>query len=303
LKVDRLVDICNGTIKNKKGVKKGCENIDRPDHPLLKEALEVLVMFAEWKKEAGKETSAFITNQSYEDLCWLVCCLVGVSQTYLRPDQKNILVQRRLGTDDIEHIFAYFRMRKAAYLIECNVTGSDEGTSDKPKFSLMSLFRDHVFPKVLDLVSKGGEFEDYLPVFQGDNAGPHIDATYHNFVKEHCEKTGWRWEPQAPQMPHMNNLDLAVFPKMSKDHSRLLQNYSNKMAPPEAIWKTAESVWRHMDSASIAKGFVLAYRIAQKVIDNGGTNTFLQTHDFHSGVRADFLDTDDGVQKKVRVIE
>jgi hypothetical protein len=89
LKVDRLVDICNGTIKNKKGVKKGCENIDRPDHPLLKEALEVLVMFAEWKKEAGKETSAFITNQSYEDLCWLVCCLVGVSQTYLRPDQKK----------------------------------------------------------------------------------------------------------------------------------------------------------------------------------------------------------------------
>jgi hypothetical protein len=59
-----------------------------------------------------------------------------------------------------------------AYLIDCNVTGSNEGTSDAPKFSLLSLFRDHVFPKVLELVKNGGEFEGYFPVFQGDNAGP-----------------------------------------------------------------------------------------------------------------------------------
>jgi hypothetical protein len=58
-----------------------------------------------------------------------------------------------------------------------------------------------------------------------------------------------------------------------------------------------------MDSACIARGFILAYRIAQKVIDNAGTNTFLQTQDFHSGVRADFCETDDGVQKRVRAIE
>jgi hypothetical protein len=57
-----------------------------------------------------------------------------------------------------------------------------------------------------------------------------------------------------------------------------------------------------MDSASIARGFILAYRIAQKVIDNGGTNSFLQTQDFHSGVRKDFNATHDGVQKKPIVI-
>jgi hypothetical protein len=82
-------------------------------------------------------------------------------------------------------------------LIDCNVIG----TSDKPNFSLKSLFRDHVFPKVLELVSKGDDFEDYLPVFQGDNAGPHIDVTYHTslstiFVNR---KAGvGSWEPQAP---------------------------------------------------------------------------------------------------------
>jgi hypothetical protein len=104
---------------------------------------------------------------------------------------------------------------------------------------------------------------------------------------DYCESKGWRWEPQAPQMPHMNNLDLAVFPKMSKDHSSLLQNYSNKMPPAHEIWISAQAVWRSMDSACIARGFILAYRIAQKVIDNASTNTFLQTQDFHSGVRAE----------------
>ena len=52
----------------------------------------------------------------------------------------------------------------------------------------MSLFQDHVFTKVLELVSKVGDLEDYPPVFQGDNAGPHIDATYHNFVKYYWKK-------------------------------------------------------------------------------------------------------------------
>jgi hypothetical protein len=58
----------------------------------------------------------------------------------------------------------------------------------------------------------------YKPVFQGDNAGPHIDAAYLAGIKGHCETKGWYWEPQASQMPHMNVLDLSVFPCMSRRH-------------------------------------------------------------------------------------
>jgi hypothetical protein len=161
----------------------------------------------------------------------------------------------------------------------------------------LSVFRDHIFPKVLDSVSEGGEFEGYLPVLQGDNAGPDIDASYHNFVTEYSASQSWCWEPQAPQMPHLNNVDLVVFPEMSKEHSKLLQKSSNRMATAEEIWSTAESVWKDMNSASIARGFTLASCIAQKVIDNGGTNTFLQTQNFHAGVLDDFLTTPDGDQK------
>ena len=104
-------------------------------------------------------------------------------------------------------------------------------------------------------------------------------------------------------MLHMKNTDLTVFPKMPKDHISLLQQHSNKMAPPEEIWKIVESVYRNMDSTSIARDFILAYRIAQKFIDISGTNIFLHTQDFHSVVRDDFVETHDGLWKKMRVIK
>jgi hypothetical protein len=57
-----------------------------------------------------------------------------------------------------------------------------------------------------------------------------------------------------------------------------------------------------MGSAEIARGFILAYRIAKTVIECGGENTFLQKQEFHSRVRADFFDTTYGVGKKTRVV-
>jgi hypothetical protein len=100
-------------------------------------------------------------------------------------------------------------------------------------------------------------------------------------------------------MPHLNNLDLAIFPMMSKRHSTLLKNYSCIQAPHEEIWATAEQVWMNMQSAEIAHGFNLAYRIAKKVIECGGENTFLQKQEFHSRVREDFFKTLYGVARKI----
>lgn len=220
-----------------------------------------------------------------------------------RIAQKRQRESTRDEDGNIRYNGPILRMKGDAYLVDCNVTGSDEGTSDKPKFALKSLWEKTMFPKIEDLVGPGGPYEGYLVVIQGDNAGPHIDDEYIRYVSGYCEERGWLWEPQAPQMPHLNNLDLAVFPMMSKRHSALLKNYSNKMAPAGEIWRAAESVWSTMESAAIARGFILAYRISKKVIDCKGENTFLQTPNFHSGVRNDFRDTAEGVVKKIRVVE
>lgn len=189
-------------------------------------------------------------------------------------------------------------MEGGAYIVDCNVTGSDEGTSNSPKFALMTLFRDQVFPKIAELVSPGGAYSGYLPVIQGDNAGLHVDGCFHTFVESFCESKDWKWEPHAPQMPHINNLDLAVFPMISKRHSSLLKTYSNLQPPHEEIWRMAREVWSNLGSAEIARGCILAYPIAEKVIKSGGENTFLRKkQQFHSGVRSDFYNTPENVAK------
>ena len=158
--------------------------------------------------------------------------------------------------------------------MDTNVTGSDEGTSDNPKFSLKSLFSHIIFPRIELLLEE--KYHDYIPIIQGDNAGPHQDKDFEDFVKNYCARKGWHWEPQAPQMPHLNTLDLAVFPAMSKAHSRLLRDYSKSVAPNDKIWEAAQSVWAALDSPTVARSFVLATRIAQRVIENNGRNTFLR---------------------------
>ena len=55
------------------------------------------------------------------------------------------------------------------------------------------------------------------------NAGPHRDVAFMKYVVDYCERFGWYWEPQGPQMPHINVLDLAVFPKMSRNHCELVR--------------------------------------------------------------------------------
>lgn len=220
-----------------------------------------------------------------------------------RIAKKDVRESRRDEDGKLKYDGKIVRMKGDAYLVDCNVTGSDEGTSDKPKFALLALYRDHVFPEIARLTGPGGRYEGYLPVFQGDNAGPHIDAAFLAYVENFCREKGWRWEPQAPQMPHMNNLDLAVFPMMSKRHSTLLRHYSNMQAPHDEIWDATNSVWNNMESAQIARGFVLAYRIARKVIQHKGDNAFLQKQDFHSGVRDDFYATATGIAKKTHVLD
>jgi hypothetical protein len=53
----------------------------------------------------------------------------------------------------------------------------------------------------------------------------------------------------------------------------------------------------------IARGMILAYRLAAKVIEHGGSNTFLGDGGLHSNVRTDFADTAKGIKRKTNVIE
>jgi hypothetical protein len=58
-----------------------------------------------------------------------------------------------------------------------------------------SFMRRTIFPIVDELISLGGKYFGYTPIFQGDNAGPHEEVQYLTFVREYCANKGWYWEP------------------------------------------------------------------------------------------------------------
>jgi hypothetical protein len=145
------------------------------------------------------------------------------------------------------------RRKGDAYLVDCCVTGSNEGMADDPKFPLKKLFNELIFPIVAGLVGSGGKYEAFVPIFQGDNAGPHKDSAYKNFVEGHCATNGWHWEPQAAQMPQVNVLDLSVFPIMSRRHSNLSRRQGGmKVLTEDQIWRAALQVWEEIPCAKIA---------------------------------------------------
>ena len=190
------------------------------------------------------------------------------------------------------------RRRGEAYSVDTTVTGSNEGTSDNPKFSLKRLCMDLVFELVEQYVQPGGQFEGYTPVFQGDQAGPHEEEAYKRAMTETCTAKGWLWEPQAPQMPHLNACDLALFPAMSKQHSELTRKHTQSVASKDVIWNAAKQVWADFPACKIARAFILAWRLANIVIAKGGANTFLGTKEMHARVREEFDDTLTGVAPK-----
>ena len=141
------------------------------------------------------------------------------------------------------------RERDDLYKVDCCVTGSKEGTPTDPKFPLINVFRENMFKKVAMLVGPGENFVGYTPVFEGDNAGPRCDAVFYKYVTEYCEKMGWHWEPQAAQMPHMNVLDLSVFPNMSRRHIALSRDHGGLcMLSEDDIWEGAKNVWENLRS-------------------------------------------------------
>ncbi|KAG7361932.1 hypothetical protein IV203_025598 [Nitzschia inconspicua] len=115
-----------------------------------------------------------------------------------------------------------------------------------------------------------------------------------------CKEAGSKESPALTwqsEMPHANNLDLAIFPSMSHRHSSLISEYSNTEAPADQIWKAALSLSNTLANSTIARGSVLAKRIHREDINSKGDNTFLPTKNFHAGVRSDVEDTFNGLQK------
>ena len=111
------------------------------------------------------------------------------------------------------------------YYVAFNITGSNDGTSKDTKFQLKMFFEKCLFLVIEKLVFGGCNFLGFDPVIQGDNDGTHQDAKFYKYVEKLCKAKKWMWEPQRPQMPHMNVLDLVVFPEISLHTSHFIRSF------------------------------------------------------------------------------
>ncbi len=85
---------------------------------------------------------------------------------------------------------------------------------------------------------------------------------------------------------------------MSKRHSETIQMYNNTDATKERTWSVAKQVWVKTTSAEVARAFVLAYRVINKIIEEKGDNRWLADGMPHCNVRRDFMDTEYGIRRK-----
>ena len=85
------------------------------------------------------------------------------------------------------------------YLVDCNVTGMNAGTTTMPCFPLRSLWEHSLFPAIEAMVAPDGPCAGAQVIFQEDNAGPHTNLAYTAWMQEAFAQHGWRIELQAPQ--------------------------------------------------------------------------------------------------------
>ncbi len=71
--------------------------------------------------------------------------------------------------------------------------------------------------------------------------------------------------------------------------------FNNTVAGHDRIWDVAQNVWKGLTSSTVARAFVLAFRIMQKIIDENDNNQWLCHGAPHCFIRRDFVDTCDGI--------
>jgi hypothetical protein len=152
-------------------------------------------------------------------------------------------------------------------------------------------------PQLDALVAEDGPFAGAV-TNQEDNAGPHKEGQFHQWLEAELTRRKWQLELQAPQGPYTNVLDLQLFPAMSKIHSSLLQVYSDAEESKDKTWRVAKQVWDTCSSAMICRAFIHAYMIMQKLMNEEGDNSWLATGVPHCNVRADFIDTATGIKPR-----
>ena len=187
------------------------------------------------------------------------------------------------------------------YFKSLELTGSSEGTSKKPKISLLKTYKDIIIPdierKVVERFSNNGT-RKVIVLKQEDGAGLHNDKTYLDEMhKEFWDKRGWMNFNQSSQSPTFNVHDSCVFPMLSKAVSReqaLL--FGSTLLKGEQLHDTVMKVWNdEANLGAIARAFASHWQIVCAAMFHKGDNDYLKEKGGLSfGIRKTFVTNRNG---------
>jgi hypothetical protein len=105
--------------------------------------------------------------------------------------------------------------------------------------------------------------------------------------KIHHEKPGWALLLSKGRRLFMNSIRRLIKSGQSFLKIRRWWSFANKKDGSGS---------QDLPSSEIAKGFILAHHVAERVIISGGANNFLKSGNFHSPILSDFAATTRGIK-------
>ena len=137
------------------------------------------------------------------------------------------------------------RVKGNEYFKNWEITAANEGTLKDPKFSLLKLFEDEIFPALdqlaVELETRLGK--RIMIIFQWDNASPHSSKILMKYLQEEFKKRNWHIFPQPPRSPLSNVHDTWIFPSLSKIVSEMQNLFG------QANNNTTEYLWKIVKKA------------------------------------------------------
>lgn len=230
------------------------------------------------------ESGGIAYKISFERIGRLVA---AIKDTFRRVYKKD-------GSFHYPPILANLLRRKGEfYFRSMEITGSNEGTSKKPKFSLLRFFLDVEIPKLEQLAAQIESTTGNRAIirYQMDGAGPHRDSKLLSVLTEEFDKRGWMIKFQPSNSPHTNVKDMCVFPTLSKQVTAL-QGLSKKslVLEGEELFRLAKQAWDELELSTIARSYAGHHQIVNAIAQSKGGDDFLREKGgLHCGIRQAFV--------------
>ena len=146
------------------------------------------------------------------------------------------------------------------YFENWEVTGSDEGSKSKPKYSLLKYWQDELLPALeskIESLNNQQPGVEYHVRFQWDNASPHTSNELKQWLEATFNIKGWLLTPQPSNSPLTNVQDCCLFPSMAKlvTADQGINNGSHYLKG-ENLWKSVVRVWKNYKLETLAKTYL-----------------------------------------------